>query len=79
MPVSGVVITLVDDEEARRQALATLSGDPRLTLGEAMGTRLPAVIETETIGEGVRMVRDELPGVEGIAFVDVVSVDFSDL
>jgi hypothetical protein len=67
------------DEERRERALDELRADSRLTLGPLEDVQLPVVVETETVGEGIELVRDSLPDVDGVAFVHVVSVDFSDL
>ena len=78
MPVSALVVTLSPIPGESEQALQTLREDPRLTLGERQGTRLPVVVETQTTRESTRLVREELLAIEGIVFVDVVMVDFSD-
>lgn len=79
MPVSGLVVTLSDDEKKSAQATLALKGDSRLTIGERQKNRLPVVAETETIGEGSRLVRQELLEVDGVIFVDVVTVNFEDV
>lgn len=79
MPISAVVVTLKPDEALREEALKILRADPRLTLGELQRNQLPVVIDTETIVEGINIVREELPDVAGVVFVHVVSVDFSDV
>ena len=79
MPVSGLVVTLSDDEKKSAQATLALKVDSRLTIGERQKNRLPVVAETETIGEGSRLVRQELLEVDGVIFVDVVTVNFEDV
>lgn len=79
MPISGLVVTLGDTAQIRGSAVEALRSDPRLTLGELKENRLPVVAETETIEEGRRMVREEIPAVAGVVFVDVVSVNFEDV
>lgn len=71
-------MTLDNDPARRRAALDALSADPRLTLGDACGNRLPLVAETETLDEGEALFA-ALAVAPGVLFVDVVSVDFSDL
>ena len=78
MPVSGLVVTLSDDEEERAGAVDTIAADERLTIGEAQKNRLPVVAETETIGEGSELMRDELLDIDGVVFVDLVTVNFED-
>lgn len=50
-----------------------------MTPGELQDVQLPLVVETHTVGESISLVRDELPSMEGVIFVHVISVDFSDL
>ncbi len=77
MPIGGLVLTLDPDPALRESILAALTADPRLTLGQPLGVRLPMVAETLTLDDGDALVR-ELSAAPGVLFVDVVSVDFSD-
>lgn len=77
MPIGGLVVTLDPDPARRALAHGALASDPRLTLGEARGDRLPVVAETATLDEGEALFR-QVSEVPGVIFVDVVSVDFSD-
>lgn len=79
MPVSALVVTMSRDERRRERAVDELRADARLTLGPIEDVQLPVVVETETVGEGIDLVRDILPDIDGLEFVHVVSVDFSDL
>ena len=79
MPISGLVVTLSDDEEEQKKALATLEADDRITLGELQENRQPLVLETEGIKEGSKMVRADLLDIDGVVFVDVVTVNFEDV
>lgn len=74
MPISSLVLTLANPGE---RLLADLASDPRLTLGETQGAYLPVVLETSTLGESKAAV-EELMTREGVRFVDIVTVDFSD-
>ncbi len=76
MPISGLVVTLSDDEQQSTEAMAALEADDRITVGDRQKNRLPIVAETGSIDEGHRLVRDELPDIEGVVFVDVVTVKF---
>jgi D-arabinose 5-phosphate isomerase GutQ len=76
MPIGAWVVTLSDGP--RDEALAARLADPRLTLGEATRNRLPVVVETVTLAEGEALF-EALSAERGVVFVDVVSVDFSDL
>lgn len=79
MPISAVVISLDSSPSRRAAALEALGAHPALTLGDLQGNQLPAVIETDTIGQGVDVVREQLHAIEGVVFVHVISVDFSDM
>jgi hypothetical protein len=78
MPISAIVITLGADPCSRQQALAAIAAHPRLSVADLQRNQLPAVVETDTFGEGIAIVREWLPALEGVEFVHVVSVDFSD-
>jgi hypothetical protein len=78
MPVSGLVLTL-ESSSLCAKTLAQLARDARITLGEGpTPLRVPAVIETESVDEA-ELLLERLREVAGIVFVDVVSLDFSDL
>jgi hypothetical protein len=76
MIVSSLVITLAPEPELRTRALAMLVEDPRLTLGDAIGDRLPVVAETPSAELGARLC-DELATRAGVLGVHVVAIDFS--
>ena len=65
------------DAHARSRALTVLAHDARITVGELEGARLPIVTETGSLTEGEELTTS-LADLPGVAFVDVVSVDFSD-
>jgi hypothetical protein len=75
MPVSSLVVTL---EGRSRDVLDELARDPRVTLGELQGCHLPVVLEAATLEESESVV-EGLTRRPGILFVDVVTVDFSDV
>lgn len=75
MPISGLVITLVGEEH---ELLADVVADGRMTLGERQGAHLPAVLSTRTAEESEATI-EALFAREGVRFVDVVTVDFSDV
>jgi len=77
MTVSGLVLTLENDVRTRARALDALALDSRITCGEAHGLRLPVVVETASLAEGETLC-ESLRNLDGVAFVDVVSIDFSD-
>lgn len=79
MPISALVLTMSRDEARRDRAIAKIREDARLTPGELEDIQLPLVVETETVGESIELAREELPAIDGVSFVHVISVDFSDL
>lgn len=79
MPISGLVLTLEPSEAERARTLALIARDPRITLGPSESAiRVPAVIETRTVDDAERLF-ESLQATPGVVFVDVVSLDFSDL
>lgn len=78
MPVSALVVTLDRRPALAAEAWAHLQQHPALTLGAAQAERLPAVLVTDTLSESERVVQG-LFAIPGVAFVDVIAVDFSDL
>ncbi len=72
MSISGLVLTL-SDGAAADAALATLSADPRITVGERFGRRLAVVADTASV-ESDRDLWDQLRGNPGITNVDVTFV-----
>lgn len=78
MPVSGLVVTLSDEQSARQNALETIEADERLEIGDRQKNRLPVVADTESIDGGTELVRDELLDIEGVVFVDLITVNFED-
>jgi hypothetical protein len=78
MPISSVVVTLSQDGVVAEAALSILSADPRWTLGAPNGRHVPAVLDTTSLEDAVSLTEDALR-IDGVQFVDVVGVDFSDL
>lgn len=83
MAISGLVVTLDDDAGAAAQALRSLSVDPRLQVGDAVGSRLPLVAETPSAECDAALWADLLatPGVKcvDVTFVSVESPQDSDI
>jgi hypothetical protein len=73
MAISGLVVTLAEDDAAADAAVTMLEGDPRLTLGERFGRRLALVADTPSV-HADRALWDELRGNPGITNVDVTFV-----
>ena len=77
MPIAALVLTLDPDHTLQAAVQKRLAADPRFSLGSVLDGRLPVVIETATSRDGAHLTR-ELEQREGIHYVDVVMVDFSD-
>lgn len=75
MPTSGLIITLQPEPAAQATVVARLRTRPELTLGELSQRWLPVALETRDDDES-REVHDWLMALPGVAFVDVVSVNF---
>lgn len=75
MVVSALVVSLHSDPAVHAPTLARLAADPRLTLGALQRDRLPIVTEASSADAGAALV-EELAAVDGVARVDVVSIDF---
>lgn len=74
MTISGLVIQLDDDMERAELARAALRQEPRLTLGEARGSRVPAVLDVAELPLACG-VHEWLRSVPGVLDVRVVFVD----
>lgn len=77
MAVSGLIVTLVEDAVIAQQAVATLSCDPRLVLGERSDRRVPLVAQTPSPGDD-RELWDALRAMPGVENVDVAFVGFDE-
>lgn len=77
MPIASLVVTLDERTSLRESALAMLVGDPRVDIGEARGSHLPVVLDTQTTEEGVHAV-EALLATPGVLGVDVVRIDFAE-
>lgn len=77
MPVSGLRITLVDDETIAQRALTALGDDDRVEIGVRNAAHVAAVVDTVDRDEDKHVWRwiNELPGVR---HVDVVFVSFDE-
>lgn len=73
MGVSGLVVTA--DEGSLAGVCAALAADPRVTLGDPEGPRLPIVVETAGLVEDDQ-IWAWLHSVPGVRFVDVAYVHF---
>ena len=77
MPVSGLVITLSEDEDRAAEAVARLREDPRLTVGVRNGRKLAATSETASPSEDPELLRT-LESDPGIVAANVVFIGFDE-
>lgn len=78
MPVAGLVLSLADDADLRRGALAALLSEPRITLGEPQGATLPIVTEADDIPTQDALWA-EIENTPGVTAVALVCLDFEDV
>jgi nitrate reductase NapAB chaperone NapD len=77
MPISGLVITLADDDARCDAALVALRQHGAITLGPQTGPRLPVVVETDSDDED-RQVWEWLQSLPGVLQVDVAMIHFEE-
>ncbi|GAA4443507.1 hypothetical protein GCM10023156_00650 [Novipirellula rosea] len=80
MPISGLVVTLSDNDTERANALNSLRRDPRIELGisepeQRHAMRIPIVVDTQSNDED-KQVWQWLNELTGVVFVDVALVGF---
>lgn len=73
MPVVGAVLVVTPKAD-----LASVASDPRFTVGEPCGDRVPVVLTTTTRREDVD-VWDRIVALPGVLDVQPVFADFSDI
>lgn len=77
MPISGLVVTLVDDLSARETCLALLRDHPALEIGELAGGRVPVVVDSLDDCED-RLIWDWLHSLPGVSLVVVAYISFDE-
>lgn len=75
MAISALVITLSGAPGPARAAVEQLGADPRLELGDAVGSRVAAVLETPSAAAD-RDALEWLQGLPGVLQVEIASVYF---
>ena len=78
MPISGIVITFDCPDTERCNTLDVIARDTRIELGESMGVKTAAVLETENQRDdrdAINWLRD----LNGVSLVDVVFVHFEEM
>ncbi len=82
MPISGLVVTLSDNDTERADAIDALRREPRIELGiseleQTVASRIPIVVDTQS-NEDDKQVWQWLNDLPGVVFVDVALVGFED-
>jgi len=75
--VSSLVVTLQGNAERDSAIIAALQAISALTVGEAIGRRIPVVVEAD--GQGSRHWHDWIANLPGVAHVEVAFVSFEPL
>jgi hypothetical protein len=75
MAICGLVITLEQAPEEQALAIQALKDAPDVTLGEATGERIPAVLESAGKAD-YRQRWEELLAVPGVAHLDLTYVNY---
>jgi hypothetical protein len=75
MPVSGLVVSLRDDPKSRAQALAAISQQTQITMGEVEQNRVAIVVDTTSTQEDKRL-WDWLGSLPGVSLLEVAFVGF---
>jgi len=75
MPISGLVLTLVQDASLRNKTLESLRQHSAMELGTAVENRLPIVVETPD-SEADRHVWEWLHSLPGVSQVEIAVIHF---
>jgi nitrate reductase NapAB chaperone NapD len=79
MPVSGLVVTLHEQDALREAATRALAAHPAITVGELQRDgKLPLVTDTDSLREQA-IVWEEIQRLPGVLCVDLAYHDFSDV
>lgn len=79
MPIAGLVLNLSNDSKLAQDAIEQIGRDDSFTIGEAPKPgRVPVVMDSRDADDSERQLK-WLQSLPGLAEVQVVSVDFSDL
>ena len=77
MPVSGIVVTLKQDEDAVAETLRAFGDDTRIDVGDRNRDRLPLVLDTADSDEDKELWR-WINSQPGVIHTDVVFVHFDE-
>lgn len=75
MPVSGLVVSLVEASELRQEAIGEIRQESRIEIGVIQSQRMSVVIDTTSSDEDKELWH-WLTNLPGVVFVDVVMVGF---
>ena len=77
MPISSLIVCF-EDVPSLDAATLLLTAHPHVTLGPSEGTRVPVVVETDSVAQD-RDVFFALQDLDGVTSVQLVFLDFSDV
>jgi len=77
MPVNGLLLTLLEDENLVNDALSSIAARDDVSLGERTGKWQPVVVESDDVGDS-HDVHEWLESLPGVLFVDVIFTSVGD-
>jgi hypothetical protein len=77
MPISGLVVTLAEDQAAQDAAVAAMSAHPAIEIGTRSFNQMPVVVETVD-EEQDRLIWEWLHALPGVVMVVVALIHFDD-
>jgi hypothetical protein len=75
MPISGLVITLTEDDRLADEAVTTLAARPEIVVGMRQRQWLPVAVDGRDYAHS-REVHEWIGAQPGVTFVDVTSINF---
>ena len=77
MPVSGLVVSLAEEQQLREHAMDASRREPRIEVGAIESGRMAIVIDTTSTEED-KQLWNWLSSLPGVVFVDVALVGYED-
>ncbi|MGB7345549.1 MAG: hypothetical protein WBD20_15150 [Pirellulaceae bacterium] len=75
MPISGLIVSLAEQDTLRDDAIEAIRLEPRIDIGVIDSQRMSIVVDTKSIDED-KQVWNWLQELPGVVFVDVAMVGF---
>jgi hypothetical protein len=77
MPVSGLVVSLCQEPQARAEAIEAIGREPRITMGTQEGNRLAVVLDTDSSQQD-QQIWQWLRSLPGVSLLEVAFVGFEE-